>query len=124
MRIIQSLGFCACQHIRTGSKTSLPQLFKSSVRYVTKRTDSWDVSITSNPLQELQPYLQISILPEEDKAFTPTNEHIETAHAMFAPKYSHVIKVYKGTIYPEALPMFKESEVSVPLRTKIINLFV
>lgn len=65
-----------------------------------------------NPLMEMQPYLQIPILPDEDLCFNPLIKDLKTAEKLFTSYKKNQINFLKSVIKPEDLPETNLHEVS------------
>lgn len=56
-----------------------------------------------NPLMEMQPYLQIPILPDEDLCFNPLIQELKTAEKLFTSYKENQINFLKSATKPEDL---------------------
>lgn len=88
--VILPKSFALLRKLPCHGLLALPNLSSWSCKrtlYVTKVRLIQPVSdLFTNPIDRLQPMLQIPIIPDSDLAFKPTRDEMEAASLMFEPK--------------------------------------
>ena len=73
----------------------------------------WNDSIYSNPMNDLQPLLQVPVSSLTENLFQPNNQAIDEGHRLFQHPGRGDVIVYRPEIESELLPDLNLPEVSI-----------
>ncbi|XP_071787086.1 GTP-binding protein 8-like [Asterias amurensis] len=72
-----------------------------------------------NPLLQMQSYVQLPILSDNELIFTPTEADLAKACQLFVPSPDHQIKFLKGAYYHEQAPDYQLPEIAFIGRSNV-----